>query len=107
MPEATMDRQLESLVNGLSALRIATPVDDPNYETIKEQHQEASDRLSDAVGKSIDNADEDYKAFAKGVKSAIAAIREATEKIEKVAKAVKLVAQVLDIVGKVVGKLVA
>ena len=107
MPNVAINGQLESLVASLSALRIATPVDDPNYETIKNQYQEASDRLSEAIGKSIDDADEDYKAFAAGIESAIAAIKEATEKLEKVAKAVKLAAQILDVVGKVVAKLVA
>jgi methyl-accepting chemotaxis protein len=107
MPSVSIDSKLESLVESLSALRIATPVNNPNYETIKDQYQEASDRLSESIGKSIDDADKDYQAFAEGVKDAIATIKEATEKIEKVAKTVKLVAQVLDVVGKVVGKLVA
>jgi len=107
MPNVTIDGKLESLVASLSALRIATPVANPHYETIKKQYQEASDRLSAAIGKSIDDADQDYKAFAEGVQGAIAAIKKATKKIEKVAEAVKIVAQVLDIIGKVVVKLVA
>ncbi|HLO25598.1 MAG TPA: hypothetical protein VK187_05750 [Geobacteraceae bacterium] len=106
MPNVAVDSQLERLVESLGALRTATSVDDPNYEAIKKQYREASDRLSTAIGKSIDEADKDYKAFADGVGDAVAAVKEATKKIEKAAKTVKLVAQVLDVVGKVVAKLV-
>lgn len=106
MPNVAVDSQLESLVESLGALRTATSVDDPNYETIKKQYREASDCLSTAIGKEIDEADKDYKAFADGVRDVVAAVKEATNKIEKAAKTVKLVAQVLDVVGKVVAKLV-
>lgn len=106
MPNVAVDSQLERLVESLGAFRTATSVDDPNYETVRKQYQEASDRLSEAIGKSIDEADKDYKAFADGVRDAIAAVKEATKKIEKSAKAVKLVAQVLDVAGKVVANLV-
>jgi len=106
MPNAAIDSQLVKLVNSLGELRIALLVSDPNYDTIEKQYRDASDRLSEAIGKEIDSADQDYQDFSEGVTAAIVALKEARKKLEKVAKAVKLAAKALDIAGKVAKKLV-
>jgi len=106
MPYVAINSHLEELVKNLGELRIATPVEDPSYETIELMYRNASDSLENAIGKAIDSADQDYQEFVEGVTSAIASIHEAQKKIEKVAKAVKLVAKVLDIAGKIAGKLI-
>lgn len=105
MPDATIDNNLADLVKQLSALRIATPVENPDYGSVENRYKEASDLQEKAVGKAIDAADEDYQDFIKRMKVAIKAIKEAQKKIEKVAKAIELAAKVLDIAGKVVAKL--
>lgn len=106
MSKVEIDDKLASLVERLSALRIATPIDDPNYKTITEQYREVSDRQTAAIGKAIDDADQDYLDFSKGIQDAIAAINDTLKKIKKVAETIELVAKVLDIAGKVFARLV-
>jgi iron(II)-dependent oxidoreductase len=47
---------LRDEVSRLSALLNATPINNPNYKTIKEQYIKASDRLSEVTEKAIDEA---------------------------------------------------
>ena len=105
MPKSFIDNDLADLVKQLSALRIATPVENADYSSVERRYREASDLQEKAVGKAIDAADKDYKDFRQGMKVAIMAIKEARKKIEKVATAIELTAKVIDIAGKVVAKL--
>ena len=106
MPKASIDNDLADLAQQLSALRIATPVESPDYSSVEKRYREASDLQEKAIGKAIDAADKNYRDFSQGMKVAIKAIKEAQKKIEKVAKAIELTAKVIDIAGKVVAKLV-
>jgi esterase/lipase len=105
MPKVTIDIDLADLVQQLSALRIATPIENPDYGAVVKRYREASDLREKAVGKAIDEADKDYQEFSKGMQAAIKAIKEAQKKIDKVAEAVELAAKVIDLIGKVVAKL--
>lgn len=105
MPKVSIEHDLVDLVKQLCALRIATPVENPDYSSVEKQYREASDLLEKAIGKAIDAADKDYQEFSKGMKVAIKAVKEAQKKIEKVAEAVALAAKVIDIAGEVVAKL--
>ena len=106
MPNVAIDKDLKSLVQDMGALMDATPIDDPDYENVKKQYQKASDLLAKAIEKAIDEADQDYQDFTKEMKLAIKAIKDVQEKIKKLAEVIVQVAQVIDIAGKVVGKLV-
>ena len=106
MATVTVDKELDVLVEQLGRLRDGTPVDDPGYEDVRTLYRQASDLLEQAIEKGIDAADQDYQEFSRGVKTAILAIDEALKKIRKLASIIALVAQVLDITGKVVAKLV-
>lgn len=105
MPNITIAKDLAALVQELSVLRIATPVNNPDYVSIEKRFREASDLQEKAVGKAIDAADKDYQDFSKGMKVAISTVKEAQQKIEKVAEAIELAAKVIAIAGKVVAKL--
>ena len=106
MSNVAIDGELARLVERLSKLRIATPIDDPNYDAITEQYKEASDRQTEAIGKAIDDADQNYLNFSKEIKVAITAINRALKDIQKIAQAIEQVAKVLEIVGKILGKLI-
>jgi hypothetical protein len=105
MPVASIDNDLAGLVQQLSALRSATPVDNPDYASVEMRYREASDLLERAIGKAIDAADKDYLDFTRAMTDAVAAIRDAQEKMTKVVKAIELAAKVITIAGKVVAKL--
>ncbi|OPY84742.1 MAG: hypothetical protein A4E71_02512 [Smithella sp. PtaU1.Bin162] len=105
MSRVEIDDKLASLVQRLSALRIATPISNPNYKKITEQYREASDRQTAAIGKAIDDADKDYLDFSKAMNAAITSINEALENIKKVAQTIERIAKVLDVLGKVFEKL--
>lgn len=106
MSKVTIDNDIAALVEELSALRIATPVKNPDYDAIEKRYQEASDLQEKDLSKAIDAADQDYLDFSREMKAAIKAIKDAQGKIEKVAEAVAMAAKVIDIAGKVVAKLV-
>lgn len=105
MSKVGIDDSLASLVERLSKLRIATPVNDPNYKKITEQYMEASDRQTAAIGKAIDDVNQDYLDFSKEINVAISSINDALNNIKNVASAIEQVAKVLDILGKVFIKL--
>lgn len=108
MPQLVeIDDQLVSLVERLSALRMATPRDDPQYATITEQYRDASDRQTEAISKAIYDNDKDYTDFSNGIQMAIKSINDTLNGIKKVSETIIIVAKVLDIVGKVIAQLVA
>jgi len=107
MATATVDNQLEKLVERLGKLRTATPVTDPDYPKIVDQYKTASDALAKAIDKAIDDSDTDYVSFSKSASDAIQAINDALSDINKLADSIKKVAELIDIIGKVVVKLVA
>lgn len=105
MPNACIDKDLAALVQQLSTLRIATPVEHPDYGALEARYRQASDLQEKAINKAIDDTDNDYICFSKEMKYAINDIKKAQKKIEKVAKAIVRAAKVLDLAGKIVDKL--
>ncbi len=107
MSNVSVACDLESLVRQLGALRDAMKIDDPGYDSIKVRYREASDLLEKAIEKEIDDADDEYKEFARGLKEAVKAIKTAQQNTSKLAEAVKLTAKIIDVAGRVVTRLVA
>lgn len=104
MAIAQFENDLQSLVDGLSGLRTATPNSDPDYPAIERYYRAASDLLESSIDKAIDEADEDYLAFAEQLTKAMVVIDKAKKKIDKISKAIAIVAQVVDVAGKIVAK---
>ena len=104
MTEKYIDDDLSEFALQLGKLRDTTPINDPEYETIKTQHRAASDLAIKAVEKAIDDADKDYIEFSKAISEAIQTLKDAQAKIQKVIKAIEIAARVISIAGKIVVK---
>jgi hypothetical protein len=105
MAKVSIANGLQMLVEGLGALRTATPVTASEYPKIVKRYTEASDRLEQANKVAIDAADSDYVEFAAEMKKAIAALDEAKAQMAKISKAIEIAGKVVDIAGKIVTKL--
>lgn len=100
--QVTDDLQL--LVEKLSALKDATPVNDPDYKDLKDVYTAASDMLGSLQDKAIDDAGSEYQEFSVKIKEAMVIFDEVEKKIAKISKVVKITAQVIDVAGKLVTK---
>ncbi|HXE95949.1 MAG TPA: hypothetical protein VN642_06070, partial [Dongiaceae bacterium] len=77
MATAQLENDLQSLVDGLSELRTATPNSDPDYPAIESYYLAASDLLESTIDKAIDEADEDYLTFTDQLTKAMVVIDKA------------------------------
>lgn len=98
--------ELKPLYEALGDLRSATPVDHPEYNSIKRLHRDASDMAEEAVENAIDDADANYAVFSDEIKNAIAMIEEAKSDIEKVVKAIAITTRVINEASKLITKYV-
>lgn len=104
MANVSINSDLQALVDRLSALKTATPGNNPDYPAIKASYTEASNLLESSLDKSIDDAGSDYIEFAAKMKEAMVAFDEAEKKIAKISKAINIAAQAIDIAGKIIAK---
>lgn len=104
MANVSINNDLQTLVDRLSALKTATPRNDPNYPAIKASYTAASNLLESSLDIAIDKEGGDYVEFASKMKEAMVAFDEAEKKIAKISKVIKITAQVIDIVGKIAAK---
>lgn len=104
MATVQLENDLQSLVDGLSELRTATPSSDPDYPAIEKYYRAASDLLEASLDKAIDDADGDYLVFSEQLTKAMVVIDKAKKKIDKISKAIAITAQVVDAAGKIFSK---
>jgi|SRR6185369_9812902 len=105
MANVQINSDLQLFVKRLSELKDATPVRDPDYQSLKDMYTAASDLLENLQEKAIDDAGYEYIEFAKNIKEAMGIFDEAEKKIARISKVVKIAAQVIDIAGKIAAKI--
>lgn len=105
MAEVQITDELQSFVKKMSALIDATPRNDPNYAALKGRYSEASDLLESSQEQAIDDARPGYLEFSKSMGEAMVIFAEAEKDIARIAKAVKIASKVVDVAGKVIGKI--